>query len=162
MPITTTASNLEGSQVPDPTDSPAHHTGTPPSPLPPLLNIPFVGTPTVGCPFAGFIVSPMQKKWVHSHSSILGVLSHKWTCVDSKKIEVRSDHSSIQVEDDMPTLALEAGLCSEPQEQEPTSPPSSPTKVTADPDDGTVVEMSRSTGDQNSESSTNQSGTSSN
>ena len=62
----------------------------------------------------------------------------------------------------MPKLALEARPSSKRQGSEPTSPPSSPTKVTADPDDITVVGISRSTEDQDSEIIANHSGVSSN
>ena len=58
-------------------------------------------------------------------------------------------------------LVLEAGPSSKPQEQEPTSSPSSPTTATTDPDDGIVVGTSRSTRDQDSESDGNHSGASS-
>ena len=84
------------------------------------------------------------------------------THIDSQEVKARSEHSSTQGEEDMSGLALEVRLSSEPHRQEPTSPPSSPTKATADLDDGTVGEASRSTRDQDSESSTNHSGTSSN
>ena len=71
IPVTTTAPELEGSQILAPSDSPAHQTGTPSLPVPFLLDIPVVGTTPFGCPFAGFIVSPMKKKQDHSSSSTL-------------------------------------------------------------------------------------------
>ena len=37
VPMTTTVPKPEGPHTPDPSDSPAHQTGTPPLPLPPLL-----------------------------------------------------------------------------------------------------------------------------
>ena len=77
-----------------------------------------------------------------------------------QEIEAKSEHSSTQGEEDITALASEVGPSSEQQGQGPTSPPSSPTKATADPDDGTVGEASRCTGDQDSESSNNNSGTS--
>ena len=61
--MTTTVPKPEGSQAPDPSDSPAHQTETQPPLVPPLLDIPFVCTPPVGHPFAGLIVGPTQKKW---------------------------------------------------------------------------------------------------
>ena len=109
----------------------------------------------------GLIVGPMQKKQDCSPSSTLGDQLNKQTHVDSQEIKVRSEHSSTKGNEDMPKLALEARPSSEPQGQEPTSPPSSPTKATADPSNGTVVRTSRSTGDQDSESNTNHSGASS-
>ena len=72
VPMTTTVPKPEGTQFPDPTTSLAHHTGTPPPLVPLLLDIPFVGTSHVGCPFAGFIVSPMQKKQNCSPTDTLG------------------------------------------------------------------------------------------
>ena len=72
VPVTTTIPEPEGSQTLAPSDSPAHQTGTPPLPVPPLWDILFVGTPPVGCPFARFIVSPMQKRWDCSSSGTLG------------------------------------------------------------------------------------------
>ena len=64
--------------------------------------------------------------------------------------------SSTKGKENMSTLVLEVRPHSEPLGQEHTSP----TKVTADPDDGTVWEASRSTRDQDIENSTNHSGTS--
>ena len=58
-------------------------------------------------------------------------------------------------------MVPEARPSSEPQGQEPTSPPSSPMKATTDPGESTVVETSRSTRDQDSESNTNDNGASS-
>ena len=82
--------------------------------------------------------------------------------VDSQGVELRSKHSSTQGYADMPKLPPEARPSSVPQGQEPTSPPSSPTKVTADHDDGTRVGTSWSTGNLDTDSSANHSGTSSN
>ena len=159
--MTTTVPELEGSKALDPSDSPAHHNGTPPTPLPPLLDIPFVGTPPVGHPISRFFVNPMQKKWDCFPSGTLSDLCYKWTHVNSQEVEVRNKHSTVQGKEDTPTLASEARPSSVPQGQEPTSPPSSPTKATTDPDHGTVSGTSRSTRDQDSESNTNHSGTSS-
>ena len=61
IPVTITVPMLEASQAPDPPDSPAGQTETLSLPVPPLPDIPFVSTPPVGCPFAGFIASPTQK-----------------------------------------------------------------------------------------------------
>ena len=55
-------------------------------------------------------------------------------------------------------MALGARPTSEPHGQEPTSPHSSTTRTTADPDHGTVVQTSRSTGNQDSEINANHSG----
>ena len=115
------------------------HTGTSPPPVPPLLDIPFVGTPLVGCQFAGFIVNPTQKKWDHSSSGSLSDLCYKQTHVDSQEAEVGSKHSA---------LASESRHSSEPHRQEPTSHPSSPTKATADLGNSAVVGTSRSSRDQ--------------
>ena len=62
----------------------------------------------------------------------------------------------------MPELTTEASPSSEPQVQEPTSPPSIPTNATVDPNDSTMMGTLRITRDQDSESSANHSGTSSN
>ena len=119
---------------------------------------PFVGTPPVGCPFTGFIVGPIQKKWDHSSSGALGDQCNKQTHVDSQEVEVSSEHSSTKVDEDMPKWALKARPMFEPQGQVPTSP----TKATTDPGHGTVVGTLRSTGDQDSASNANYSGASSN
>ena len=161
VPVTTTVPKPEGSQGPDPSDSPAHQTGTPPPPVPPLLDISFFGTPMVGHPFAGLIVGPAQKKQDHSLSGTLGDQCNKWTHVNSQEVKVRSKHSSTQGNEDMPELAPEARPSSNPQGQEPTSPPSSPNKATTDPDESSVVGTPRSTGDQDHETSANHSWTSS-
>ena len=59
----------------------------------------------------------------------------------------------------MPTLASQVRPSSEPPGTYQS--PFSPTKATADPDDGTVGEASRSTGDQDCENTADHSGTSS-
>ena len=161
IPVTTATPEPEGSQVQAPSDGPVHQTGTPPLPVSPLLDIPFVGTPLVRCPFTEFVDGPMHKKWDHSSSSTLGDQCNKQNHVDSQEARARSEYSSTKGEEDMPKLASEPRPSSEPQGQEPTSTPSSPTKVTVDPGDGTVVETSRSTRDQDSESNANHSGASS-
>ena len=160
--MTTTVPEPEGSQALDPSDSPAHQTGTPSPPAPSLLDIPFVGTPLVGCPFARLIVGPTQQKVNNSSNGTLSDQCNKQTHIDLQEVKVRSKHSSTEGDEDIPKLAPKARPRSEPQGQESTRPPSSPTKATVDPGNGTVVETSRSTGDQDSESSTNHSGTSSN
>ena len=62
IPVSIAVPKPEGSQAQDPSDSPAHQTETPPLPVPLLLDIPFVGTALVGCPFAGCI-APLSQ-WV--------------------------------------------------------------------------------------------------
>ena len=62
IPVTIAVPMLEGSQAPDPSDSLAHQTGTPPVPVAPFLDIPFVGTPPVGCPFFGIQGWPLTGK----------------------------------------------------------------------------------------------------
>ena len=140
IPWTATVPDPESSQVLNPPDSPAHHTGIPTPLVPPLLDIPIVGTPLVGHPFAWFIVDPMQKREDCFPSSTLGDLHYKWTHVNPQEVEVRSEHSCVQGEEDLPTLTSEARYSSKPQGQEATSGPSSPTKATTDPDDATVQE----------------------
>ena len=68
IPATITVPKLEGSLALGPSNSPAYQTGTLPLPVPPLPDIPFVGTPQVGLCFAWFIASPTQKKQDYSSS----------------------------------------------------------------------------------------------
>ena len=148
VPATITVPKSEGSQALHPSDSPNCQTGTPPLPLLPFLDIHFVCTPPVGHPFAGFSASPTQKKWDHSSIGNLRDQHNEQTHVDSQEVEVRSNCNSSQGNEDTPKLVPE----------EPTGPPSSPTKANADPDDNTVVGTLRSTRDQDSESDGNHSG----
>ena len=122
IPATITVPKPEGSQAVDPSDSPASQTETPSLPVPPLPDIPFVGTPSVVCPFSGFTADPTQEKQDYSPSGSLGDHHDKRTHVDSQEGQARSEHSSTQGKEDTPTLALEVRPSSEPQEQEPTSP----------------------------------------
>ena len=69
---TTTASEPEGSLAPGPSSSPACPPRTLPLPVPPLPDIPFVGTPTVGCLFAEFLAIPTQKSGTALSSSSIG------------------------------------------------------------------------------------------
>ena len=55
---TAAAPQPEGLLVLDPSSTPDHPTGNPPLLKPLLPDIPFVGTPPVGCPFPGFIAGP--------------------------------------------------------------------------------------------------------
>ena len=153
MPATTTVPEPEGSPALGPSDSPAFPTGTPPLPVSCLPDIPFVGTPPVGNPFAEFIAGPTQKKGDHSSSSSSSNHCDKRTHVDSQEIKARSEQSSAQGNEDMPKLVLEAGPSFGQWGQEPARPPSSPTRATTDPDDGTAGGSSRSTGDQASSDS---------
>ena len=122
-----------------------------------FLDIPIVGSPPVGWQFAVFSTGPHRKKGDSSSSGTLGYRHNKQTHVDSKEVKVRSEWSSAQGDENTPNLILEAGSNSEPQGQEPIHPPSSPTKATTDPDNGTLVGASRSTRNQDSESDANHS-----
>ena len=109
IPTSTTVPEPEGSLAPGPSNTPAHQTGPLLLPVPPLPDIPFVGTPSNGCPFAGFIASPTQKKWDQSSSNSLGNHHNKRTHVGSQEVEARSENSSAQSDEDTPKLVLEAG-----------------------------------------------------
>ena len=141
IPGTITVPKPEGSPALGPTNSPAHQSGTPPLPVPPLLDIPFVGTPLVGCSFDGFIACLTQEKQDCSYSSSLSNHHDKRTHVDSQDVKASNDHSTAQGNEDMPKLLLEAGPSSEQQGEEPTSPLFSPTRATTDPDGGTAAEI---------------------
>ena len=158
VPVTITVPMLEDSQALNPSDSPAGQTGTPPLPMPPFLDIPFVDTFLVWHPFAGFSAGPIQKMWNHSSSDILSDQCNKRTHIDSQEVEVWIKHSSTQDNENSSKLVPEDGSSPKPQGLEPTGSLSSPTKATADPDDGIVVGTSRSTRDQDSESDANHSG----
>ena len=146
VPATTTASDPEGSLAPSSSSSPAHPPGTPPLPVPPLLDMPFIGTPLVGHPFAEFLAIPTQKKWDCSSSTSLDNHHDKRTHVDSQEVKARSEQSSAQGDEDTPKLLPEAGLSFKQQQgQELTCPPSSPTRATADLDDGPVPGSLRNT-----------------
>ena len=94
IPATTTVSEPDGSPALAPSSSPACPTRTPPLPVPPLLDISFVGTPPVGHPFAEFLAGPTQKKWDCSSSGSLSNHPKKRTLVDSQEVEARSEHCS--------------------------------------------------------------------
>ena len=89
-----TALRPKGSPVLYPSSSSDLPSGTPPPLLPLLPDIPFVGTPPVGCPFPGLITSPISKKWDHSSSDSLHNHHSKKTHISSPEVEVRSEHSS--------------------------------------------------------------------
>ena len=72
-------------------------------------------TPLVGCPFPGPRANPTQKKWDHSPSSSLGNHHDKRTHVGSQEVKVRSEHSSVWGNENMPKLVLEAGPSFEQQ-----------------------------------------------
>ena len=142
--------------LPGPLRSPAHQTWTLPLQVPLLLDIPFVGTPPVGCPLTRFIISHAEK-WDHSPSSAFSDQCNKQTYINSQEVNVRSEHSSTNGKEDIPKLDERLGPSYNPQGQGPTSCPSSPTKADTDPGNGTVVGTLKSTRDQDSESNTNHS-----
>ena len=106
---TTAAPEPEGSLALGPLNSPAHPTGTPPPLIPLLPDIPIVGTLPVECPFPGFITSPTPKKQDCSSSNSLDNHCKKSTHVGSPEVEVRSEHSSVRGDENMPKLVPEAG-----------------------------------------------------
>ena len=133
---------------PGPSSSPACPPRTLSLPVPPLLDIPFVGTPPVGCSFAEFLAIPTCKKWNHSSGSSLSNHHDKRTHVNSQEVKARSELSSAQGNENMPKLVTEAGPSFKQQQgQKPTSSTSSPIRATIHPDDGTVTGCLRSTGD---------------
>ena len=142
------ASEPHGSLAPCPSSSPVHPPGTPPLPVPPLLDIPLVGTPPVGHPFAEFLAISTQKKQDCSPSSLLNHHHNKRTHVASQEIKIRSEHSSAQGNKDMPERIPGTGISFEQQQQESVSSPSSPTRDTANLEDGTVAGSPKSTRDQ--------------
>ena len=147
-PATTAVPEQEGSPVPGPSNSPAYFSETP-SPIIPLLpDLPFMGTPLMGCPFTEFLATSTQKKWDHSPSSSFDHHCSKRTCIDSQEVKTGSNHSSTWGNGNTPGLIPEAGPSSEQWEQKTASPPSSPSRAIADPDEGIAAESLWSTGDQ--------------
>ena len=112
--------------------------------------------PQLDAHLLGSLLAPCRKSGT---APALGDQCNKGTHVGSQVVKVRSEHISTKGNEAMPKSAQETRPSSEPQGQEPTSPPSSPTKATTDPGNGTVVGTLRSTRDQDSESSANHSGT---
>ena len=96
------ASEPEGSPALGPSSSPGCPCGILRLPVPLLPDIPFAGTPPVGCPFAEFLAIPTWKKWEHSSSGSLSHHHDKGTHVDPREIMARSEHSSVQGNEDMP------------------------------------------------------------
>ena len=108
----------------------------------------------VGYSFTVFLAIPTWKKWDCSFSSSLSNHCDKITHVSSQEGKANNEHSSAQGDEDTPKLVLEAGPSfNQQQGQEPTSPPSIPTRATTDPDYGTVAGSLRSTRDQASSDS---------
>ena len=87
-----------------------------------------IGTPTCWVP-----IHLHTEKGDCSPSGSLDHHCNKRTCIDSKEVKARSDHSCTQGDKNMPELVPEAGPSSEQWEQEPASPPSNPTRAIADP-----------------------------
>ena len=118
----TTVPKPKGSLALGPSSSPAHPTRTLPLPVPPLLDISFVGTHCRN-PFAEFLAGSTLKKWDHSSSSSCSNHGDKRTHVNTQEVEARSEHSSAQDDEDTPKLLPEAGPSFKQQQgQEPISP----------------------------------------
>ena len=78
-------SEPEGSLTLGPSSSPVHPPRTAPLSVPPLPDIPFVGTPPVGHPFTEFLAISTQKKQDHCSSGSLNNNCNKRTHVDSPR-----------------------------------------------------------------------------
>ena len=106
---TTAAPKPEESPALGSSSSPAHPTGTPPSLIPLLPDIPFISNPPVGNPFPGFIASPTLKEWDFSISGSLSDHCDKRTLIGSPEVKVRSEHSSAWGDKNTSTLVPETG-----------------------------------------------------
>ena len=104
------ASEPEGWPAPGPSGSPTHLPITPPLPVSPLPDIPFVGTPLMGHPFAEFLAIPTPESETTLPAVALNDHCNKRTYVNSKEVEARSEHNSAQGDEGMPKLVLETGL----------------------------------------------------
>ena len=153
IPATVAAPEQEESPTVGLSSIPAYLTETPPPILPLLLDLPLVGTLPMGHPFFKSTSSPLQKKWDCSPSGSFGNHHGKRTHVHSPEAEVRSEHSSAWSGGNMPKMVPETRPSTEEWGWEPANPPSSPTRATADPDDGTAAASSWSTEDQPSSDS---------
>ena len=147
-PATTAASEPMKPTTLGPSSSPAHCSESPLPIIPLLPDLPLIGTPPVGCPFAEFLANSTQKKWDHSSSSSLDLHCSKGAHANSKEVKAGSDHSSAQGDDNMPGPIPKARPHSHQREQEPDSLPSYPTRAVAGPDDEAAAERLQSTGDQ--------------
>ena len=94
---------------PGPSSSPVHPSRTLPLPVPPLPDIPLVGTPPLGCPFAEFIAISTQKKQDCCPSHLLDHHCNKRTHVNSQEVKAKSEHSSTQGNEDTPEMILDTG-----------------------------------------------------
>ena len=81
VPATIIASEPEDTLAPGHSSSPIHPPGNPPFCIHPLLDIPFIATPPVGCPLAELLAVCTEKKWDCSPSDSLGNHHNKKTCV---------------------------------------------------------------------------------
>ena len=115
-PATTTAPKPEESTTPGPSRSPACHSETPPPIIPLLPDLPLMGSPPVGHPFAEYLATSTQKKQGHSTHGSLDLHHSKRICVNSQEVKAWSDHSSIWGNDNTPEPVPEAGPSSEQQE----------------------------------------------
>ena len=97
---------LEEPPTPGLSSNPACSTEIPPT-IPLLLDLPFEGTPSMGCSFFESLAGPLQKKRTHSPSRSFGNHHSKRTQVDSPEVEVSSEHSSTQGSDYMPKVIPE-------------------------------------------------------
>ena len=130
--------------------SPAHPTEIPPA-IPLLLDLPFEGTPSMGCSFFKSLASPSQKKRDCSPSRSFSNHHGKRTQVDSPEVEVRSEHSSTWGGNYMLKVILDTRPSSAQQRQGSSSVPFSPTR--ANPNDGMAAGSLKSTTDWTSSNS---------
>ena len=128
-----------------PSDSPAHQTGTPCLPVPPFLDMPFVGTLSVGVPFWGSVLAPHRKSRTTSPAvpSVINVTSGPMSIPKRLRLGVNAAlHRAMKT---CPTWYQRLNPALNLKSRSLPIPPSSPSKATTDPDDGTVVGTLRST-----------------
>ena len=140
-------SESEGSLAPGPSSGPAHPPRTPPLPVPPLPDIPFVGTPPVGHPFAEFLVISTQKTWVTLPVVHFMIIMTRRPMLTPKRSKLGMNRAVHRVMRTCPNWFWKLGPALTDKSRNLPAP-SSPTRATADLDDGTVAGSSRSTTDQ--------------
>ena len=147
------ASEPKGSPAPGPSSSPAHPPRTPPLPVPPLPDNTFIGTPLVRHPFTEFLAISTQKcettlPVVHSM-----IITTRGPMSPPKSSKLGVNTALHRVMKTYLNWYWELGPALNNKSRKLLALPSSPTRATADPDDGTVTGSLKSTGDQSSSDS---------
>ena len=106
--VVTPVPGSEGSQALAPTRSPVHHSETPPPPILPLLDVPYISILPVGHSLVRFLINPQHEKLDHSPKGAPDDQPGKRAHAETTEAKASSGCSTLQGGKEPPGIPLEA------------------------------------------------------